>query len=77
MQLDLSFLPTEQHIAMLFYEMFVCLPHSLPFWHGERAVVFFPAVTIVFCGGCFACLEDFSVVLLNYGLQVVCAAITN
>ena len=40
-----------------------------------QAVVFFPAVTVVFHGGCLACFEDFSVVLLNYGLQVVCAAI--
>ena len=31
---------------------------------------------IVFRGGCLACLEDFSVLFLNYGLQVVCAAIT-
>ena len=37
---------------------------------------FFPAVTVVFLVGCLACSEDFSVVLLNYGLQVVCAAIT-
>ena len=37
---------------------------------------FFPAVTVVFRVGCLACSEDFSVVLLNYGLQVVCAAIT-
>ena len=42
----------------------------------QRAVVFFPAVTVVFRGGCLACLEDFSVALLNYGMQVVCAAIT-
>ena len=34
----------------------------------QRAVVFFPAVTFVFSGGCLACLEDFSVVLPNYGL---------
>ena len=37
---------------------------------------FFPAVTVVFRVRCLACSEDFSVVLLNYGLQVVCAAIT-
>ena len=37
---------------------------------------FFPAVTVVFRVGCLACSEDFSVVLLNYGLQVVSAAIT-
>lgn len=43
----------------------------------QRAVVFFPAVAVVFRGGCLACFEDFSVVLLNYGLQVVCAAITD
>ena len=43
----------------------------------QRAVVFFSAVTVVLCGGCLACLEDFSIVFLNYGLQVVCAAITN
>ena len=43
----------------------------------QRAVIFFPAVTFVFSGGCLACLKDFSVVLLNYGLWVVCAAITN
>ena len=42
----------------------------------QWAVVFFPAVTVVFHVGCLACSEDFSVVLLNYGLQVVCAAIT-
>ena len=42
----------------------------------QWAVVFFPAVTVVFRVGCLACSEDFSVVLLNYGLQVVCAAIT-
>ena len=34
----------------------------------QRAVFFFPAVTFVFRGGCLACFEDFSVVLLNYGL---------
>ena len=34
----------------------------------QRAVVFFPAITFVFSGGCLACLEDFSVVLPNYGL---------
>ena len=33
-----------------------------------RAVVFFPAVTVALRGGCPACFEDFSVVLLNYGL---------
>ena len=42
----------------------------------QWAVVFFPAVTVVFRVGCLACSEDFSVVPLNYGLQVVCAAIT-
>ena len=42
----------------------------------QWAVVFLPAVTVVFRGGCLACSEDFSVVFLNYGLQVVCAAIT-
>ena len=42
----------------------------------QWAVAFFPAVTVVFRVGCLACSEDFSVVLLNYGLQVVCAAIT-
>ena len=36
----------------------------------QRTVVFFPAVTVVFRGGCLVCLEEFSVVLL------VCAAIT-
>ena len=34
----------------------------------QRTVVFFPAVTIVFRGGCLASLENFSVVLLDYGL---------
>ena len=29
---------------------------------------FFPAVTVVPRGGCIACFEDFSVLLLNYGL---------
>ena len=29
---------------------------------------FFSAVTVVFRGGCLAWLEDFSVVLLDYGL---------
>ena len=43
----------------------------------QREVVCFPAVTVVFRGGCLACFEDFSVVLLNYSLQVVCAAITD
>ena len=38
---------------------------------------FFPAVTVVFRGGCLACFEDFSVVFLYYGLLVVCAAIIN
>ena len=42
----------------------------------QWAVVFFPAVTVAFRVGCLACSEDFSVVLLNYGLQVVCAAVT-
>ena len=42
----------------------------------QWAVAFFPAVTVVFRVGCLACSEDFSVVLLNYGLQAVCAAIT-
>ena len=28
---------------------------------------FYPAVAVVFRGGCLACFEDFSVVLLNYG----------
>ena len=36
------------------------------FFRGQS--FFFPAVTFVFRGGCVACLEDFSVVLLNYGL---------
>ena len=35
----------------------------------------FPAV--VFRGGCLAFLEDFSVLFLDNGLYVVCAAITN
>ena len=43
----------------------------------QRTVVFFPAVTVAFRGGCLACVEDFSVALLNYGLQVVCAAIAD
>ena len=34
----------------------------------QRTVVFFPAVTVVFHGGCLACLENFSVVFLDYGL---------
>ena len=42
----------------------------------QWAVVFFPAVTVVFRVVCLACSQDFSVVLLNYRLQVVCAAIT-
>ena len=29
---------------------------------------FFPAITVVFRGGCLACLENFSVVFLDYGL---------
>ena len=29
---------------------------------------FFPAVTVVFRGGCLACFKNFSVVLLDYGL---------
>ena len=40
-------------------------------------MVFFPAVTVAFRGGCTACLKDFSDVFLNYGLLVVCAALTN
>ena len=38
------------------------------FYSGES--LFFPAVTVAFRGGlgCLACFEDFSVVLLNYGL---------
>ena len=44
-------------------------------YRGQR--FFFPAVTVAFRGGCLACLEDFSDAFLNYGLQVVCAAITN
>ena len=34
----------------------------------QRTVVSFPAVTVVFHGGWFACFEDFSVVFLDYGL---------
>ena len=45
------------------------------FFSGQS--FFFPAVTVAFRGGCLACFEDFSVVILNYGLQVVCAAITD
>ena len=46
------------------------------FFKGQ-SFFFFPAVTVVFRGGCLACLEDFSFVFLNCGLLVVCAAITN
>ena len=35
------------------------------FFRGQS---FFPAVTVVFRARCLACLEDFSVVFLNYGL---------
>ena len=45
------------------------------FFSGQS--FFLPAVTIIFRGGCLTCFEDFSVVLLNNGLQVVCAAITD
>ena len=46
------------------------------FFSGQS--FFFPAVTVVLRGGFLACFrEDFSVVLLNYGLKVVCAAITD
>ena len=45
------------------------------FFSGQS--FFFRAVTVVFRGGCLACFEDFSVVLHNYGLQVVCAAVTD
>ena len=38
-----------------------------------QSCFFFPAVTVVSRGGCLACLEDFSVVFLDYGLQVVYA----
>ena len=34
----------------------------------QRIVIFSPAVTVVFHGGCLACLKDFSVVFLDYGL---------
>ena len=34
----------------------------------QRTVVFFPAGTVVFRGGCLACLDNFSVVFLDYGL---------
>ena len=44
----------------------------------QRALFFvFPAVTVVFCGGCLAFLEYFSLMFLDYGLCVVCVAITN
>ena len=36
------------------------------FFRGQS--FFFSAVTVVLCGGGLACLEDFSVVFLNYGL---------
>ena len=36
------------------------------FFRGQS--FFFLAVTVVFRGGCLACLEDFSVVFLDYGL---------
>ena len=36
------------------------------FFRGQG--FFFTAVTVVFRGGCLACLEDFSVVSLDYGL---------
>ena len=32
----------------------------------QRTVVFFPAATVVFRGWCLACLENFSVVFLDY-----------
>ena len=38
-----------------------------------RAAVF----NSVSCGRCLACVKDFSLVFLDYGLLVVCAAITN
>ena len=38
---------------------------------------FFPTVTVILRRGCLACFEDFPVVLLNYGLRVVCEAITD
>ena len=37
-----------------------------------KILQFFPAVTVVFLTGCLACLEDFSVVFLDYGLDVAC-----
>ena len=36
------------------------------FFRGQSS--FFPAVTVVFRGGCLACLEDFSVAFLDCGL---------
>ena len=36
------------------------------FFSGQS--FFFPVVTVVLRGGFLACFEDFSVVLLNYGL---------
>ena len=45
------------------------------FFSGQS--FFFPAVAVVLRGGFLACFEDFSVVLLNYGLKVVGAAITD
>ena len=45
------------------------------FFSGQS--FFFPAVAVVLREGFLACFEDFSVVLLNYGLKVVCAAITD
>ena len=53
----------------------MALEVRLLFFRGQS--FFFPAVTVVFRGRCLACLEDFSVVFLNYGLWVVYAAITN
>ena len=41
-----------------------------------RQLFFFPAVTVVFCGGCLAFLEDFSVMFPDYSLCDVCVAIT-
>ena len=40
-------------------------------------MVFFSCSYSFYPWKCIACLEDFSVVFLNYGLSVVCAAITN
>ena len=37
------------------------------FFRGQSFFLF-SAVTVVIPGGCLACLEDFSVVFLDYGL---------